>query len=604
MSGERSKQDIKIMLFVSKLFIPSLRGIQKSFIDKNWLIHYSGCSLRLLGEFMQPELKVRKILGRTYLNENRLAEALDVFIQILKDYPDDLETLLILGGCYLAGGDGKTARNLYLRAQQLDPSNKTIERQIMLAEEMVDVELADSIPTDMESVSRLLQRLTGESKAVDERDILQAANLLDKIINSESPAELVSAHLDEIDGLLQALIEVNIRQARADGRTDIADGLQNLQLNIDYQLVAKDSHKTSQHNPDSQLESSLPANLLMLLPDIEHRSNRMALLKSAMESFGCRVTEKTEFVSGRDPEPDLVITSNPHTNPVLIKSLSMLSTKGIPILLDLDTNFKDQPVSHSEYARTGLSTQARSNDFALAISLADLISVPSWSLASTLSDLSDRVFVIPDGWSRQNKLWAKAPAPHNMVNIGWVSTSGELEDIMLIRRYITRVIREFPNTRVVIIGNPQAYRLFDNLPENRRMYIPLVAHEEFPYLLSQLDVLVVPLQNSPYNLSTPDTILMQAGARCIPWISSSVPSFSDWSEGGILIESIDDEWHLSLRHLIMDAELRTKLGKAGRDAARTREMENVSKLWLEAVSLLTTKNKLSLQKMETVKNTI
>src|SRR5690349_20301362 len=120
---------------------------------------------------MQPELKVRKILGRTYLNENRLAEALDVFVQILKDYPDDLEALLVLGGCYLAGGDGKTARSLYLRALQLDPNNKTIERQIMLAEEITEADVDDSISTDVESVSRLLQRLTGDTKAVEESDI-------------------------------------------------------------------------------------------------------------------------------------------------------------------------------------------------------------------------------------------------------------------------------------------------------------------------------------------------------------------------------------------------------------------------------------------------
>jgi tetratricopeptide (TPR) repeat protein len=156
---------------------------------------------------MQPELKVRKILGRTYLNENRLPEALDIFIKILMDYPDDLETLLILGGFYLAGGDGKTAKSIFLRAQQLDPENKTIERQIAMAEEMQIGDAAEPAPTDLEAVTRLLQRLTGQTKVINENDITQAATLLDKIINSDNPADLVSRHLDEIDDLLLALIE-------------------------------------------------------------------------------------------------------------------------------------------------------------------------------------------------------------------------------------------------------------------------------------------------------------------------------------------------------------------------------------------------------------
>src|SRR5690349_10554402 len=99
---------------------------------------------------MQPELKVRKILGKTYLNENRLAEALDIFIKLLVDYPDDLETLLILAGFYLAGGDGKTAKSLYVRAQQLDPQNPMIERQIVMADEMTENgnTVAEPVPTD------------------------------------------------------------------------------------------------------------------------------------------------------------------------------------------------------------------------------------------------------------------------------------------------------------------------------------------------------------------------------------------------------------------------------------------------------------------------
>ena len=195
---------------------------------------------------MQPELKVRKILGRTYLNENRLSEALDIFIKILLDYPDDLETLLILGGFYLAGGDGKTAKSIFLRAQQLDPENRTIERQIAMAEEMQIDNVAEPVPTDLEAVTRLLERLTGKTKVISEDDIMRAAVLLDKIINSDTPAELVSKYLDEIDDLLLALIEVNVRQARADGHVEIAEALHNLQQNIDYQLVIKQEDKLSQ----------------------------------------------------------------------------------------------------------------------------------------------------------------------------------------------------------------------------------------------------------------------------------------------------------------------------------------------------------------------
>ena len=532
---------------------------------------------------MQPELKVRKILGKTYLNENRLADALDVFSKILMDYPDDIETLHILGNFYLASGDGKTAKKIYMRALQLDPANKVIQRQVNLAEEMGDTGLEEPIPTDLPAVSRLLQRLTGKTQVISEADIVRAAELLEKIINSESPAELVASHLDEIDELIPALVELNIRQAYADGRPELAESLRALQLNIDYQLTAREEASSLTDGSRDLPNPHFDGNILFLLPDLEKKSNRIALLKSTLESLGCRISERREYLSSRDVRPDVVITSNPHLNPALVENLSGLSNTGVPIILDLDTDFEKQPISHPEYNTKGLGTRARSNAYTTALSLAHTVTVSSEVNANSMRNLVENVCTIPDGWSNQNKLWKKDPPPRNTINIGWMGTNGQLEDLLLVRRFIIRIIREFQNTRVVIIGNPQAYRLFENLPDNRRMYLPEVAHEEFPYLLSQVDILLIPLRCTPYNLSLPDTLLMEAGAKGIPWVASSIPSFQRWQKGGVISEALD-EWHLNIRHLVMDEELRSRLGSEGRSAAEAREMKQTGKLWLEMIN--------------------
>lgn len=539
-----------------------------------------------IGDAMQPELKVRKILGKTYLNENRLADALDVFSKILMDYPDDVETLHILGNFYLASGDGKTAKKIYIRALELDPTNKVIQRQVNLAEEMGDTGLEEPIPTDLPAVARLLQRLTGKSQIISENDIVRAAELLDKIINSESPADLVASHLDEIDELLPALIELNIRQAYADGRPELAESLRGLQLNIDYQLSAKEDEASLADSQQDHFNSHFNGNILFLLPDLERKSSRMTLLQSALESFGCGVSEKREYVPNRDPKPDVVITSDPHLNPMLLESLSTLSNGNVSIILDLDADFEKQPISHPEYNTKGLGTRARSNAYSSAISLARIVTVPSATHADSLKNLVENVCVIPNGWSNKNKLWQKEPSQRNTINLGWYGTDGQLEDLVLIRRFIIRILREFHNTRVVVIGNPQGYRLFDGLPENRRMYLPAVSHEEFPYQLGQVDVLLVPLRNTPYNLSLPDTLLVEAGAKGIPWVASSIPSFHRWQRGGVISEALD-EWHLNMRHLIMDEELRRRLGKDGRSAAEAREMKQIGKLWLEMINQIT-----------------
>lgn len=533
---------------------------------------------------MDPELKVRKILGKTYLNENRLSDALEVFSKILVDYPDDVETLHILGNFYLASGDGKTAKKIYLRAQQLDPKNYVIQRQIDLADELCDSGIEEPIPTELPAVSRLLQRLTGRKQSIPEEDIMRAAELLDKIVHSDSPAMLVAKHLDEIDELMPALIELNIRQANLDGHPELAESLRTLQVNIGLQLSARDDPAPEPSpNFQSQSQPGYNSNILLLSPVVGKLSARMSLLKSILESFGCNVEEKREYFPERENRPDVVIAGNPHVNPAMVESMTSASAAGIPIILDLDTDFEKQPISHPEYNTKGLGTPARSNAYTSAISLANMVTVPAEAQAESLMKLAGNVNVIPDGWSHMNDQWQKESQPRNTINIGWLGTSGQLEDLVLIRRFIVRIIREFANSRIVLIGNPQSYRLFDSLPENRRLYLPAVDHNEYPYLLGQLDILLVPLRNTPFNITLPDTILMEAGAKGIPWIASSIPSFRHWQRGGVIANS-PDEWHLNLRHLVMDAELRRKLGQDGRNAARFREMIQVGKLWLEAIN--------------------
>ncbi len=536
---------------------------------------------------MQAELKVRKIIGRTYLNENRLAEALDIFSKILLDYPEDLETLLILGNCYLASGDGKTAKNLFVRAQKLHPDNTHILRQIKMAEEIEeDSGIEEPTPTDLEAVARMLQRLTGDVRKVDEKDVVRAAFLLDKIINSDYPARLVADHLDEIDELMPALVELNIRQAHADGKPELVQALRALQQNIDHQLVAKDGDLTRDAAASQPALPAFKGHVLILYPYPEEKSHRMQLIKSALDAQKISVSELGEYLPSRDRRPDVVITSNPHTNPRLLDSLSALSAAGIPVLLDLDTDFEKQPVTHQDYNTTGLGTQNRGSAYTAMLPLASMVSVTSEVQAASMKGMINRVAVIPDGWSNKNELWEKNAAIRQSINLGWAAPNGQLEDLAMIRRFIVRIIREFPNTRITIIGSPQAYRLFESLPEHRRMYLPLVSKDEYPYLLSQLDVLMIPLRNTPFNLSLPDTAVMEASAKGIPWLASPIPSFRRWSSGGVISESLN-EWHLNLRHLVMDRELRANLSKSGKSAAKPREMGSLSRTWLEIIQQIT-----------------
>jgi tetratricopeptide (TPR) repeat protein len=528
------------------------------------------------------ELEIRKGLGRSYLNTNRLDAALETYACILQDYPQDMESYVILGDCYLAEGNGSTAAKLYTRALKLAPGDTEVARRLALAhaEEAIPNNLAGGPEPEKDnaanpdSVARLLQRMLNQPGPVSETDVARAAEILQSVIRSPHPALTVAQHLHEIDSLLPALLELNIRQARTDGRPDLARALQNLLDNIQFQIADQPGSPLSAVQP-------VPAALrvLFLAPPGEELPPRLALPAEALSALGHQTTMATEFPREALNEFDVVVAHRPHCDPDLLEGLAACSAAGIPFLLDLDLNFEEMPLNDPGYHALGLGTLARSKAYTAALLLAEKISVPSLSLAASLQAAGYPAQVISDGWSQGNDLWEK-PAPHrHTLNLGWVSNPGQIEDLALIRRIIVRVLREFPHTRLVIGGSPQAYQLFDNLPESRRLYLPSVSYEDYPYLLGQVDIFLAPLRNIPFNRAASDRWQVEAGVRRIPWVASPVPAAVAWGAGGLLANDLD-EWHAHLRHLIQDSDLRVALGRSGRQQAETREISHLSGEWL------------------------
>lgn len=527
------------------------------------------------------DLKFRKIMGRTYLHQNDLEAALEVYSNILRDYPQDIDALLVIGNLYLASGDSLTAQALYQQALEFDPTNLAVRRQYDLAAAESPTGEAETNPLSSGALGRLLQRLIGKPPQLTDHAIEKAARLLDLIIHSESPAEQVALHLEEIDDLLPALLELNVRQAELDGRADLAEGLRALQQNI---LLQKQAEQEEEKLTLEQGGGALAfhGKVLILVPDTENLSGRVTLLAEAIEQHGGRVQISGAFEVQGAGCADIVIASNPHADPSLLETLAALAAYNVPILVDLDTDFENLPVSHPLYGKLGLNSPSRARGYTASLFLASRVIVNSQALAEAMCGAGHPARYIPDTWNRKNPLWEQRSSIRSTFNLGWMGNPGQMEDLAMVRRAVLRILREFPQTQVVIIGDMAAYRLFDALPESRRVYLPSLPASEHPYLLSQVDLLLVPLRNQPFYQTVSDTPLLEAGARGIPWVASPAPAFRDWGEGGVLVESLE-EWHQVLRQLVLDAEYRQNLAHAGRLAALRREVSRTGRLWLQAI---------------------
>lgn len=183
--------------------------------------------------------KVRKMLAHSYLREGRCAEALSVYLDVLKESPDDPEVLLVLGNLYLAASSSMTAYCLYNRVLELDPENLIALRQHAAAGRQSSGSCEEILPTTNDSLARLAARLEAVVDLTVLEEIRCAADMMEKGF-VDNRQETVSTALDQnMQQLMPALIEMNIREAREAGLLDLAESLRSMQINIAHQAESQ-----------------------------------------------------------------------------------------------------------------------------------------------------------------------------------------------------------------------------------------------------------------------------------------------------------------------------------------------------------------------------
>ena len=544
------------------------------------------------------KLAAQKADGRAFLNASQYDQALGTYARILMEHPEDVDSYLFMGDCYLAEGDANTALLLYSQALINDPQDETVRKKVRVARQQclqawnadsdlrkLDILREETIPSNPDTVAGVMQRMTAAEAPVQEEDVQRASKLLEDIIHNPRPAHIVAQRLQEIDNLVPALLELNIRQAQADGRPDVARLLQHLLANIKAQIAFQDGWDGI-HSPaleGSPVTESRKLRALVLGPEDGDAAMTVWMAFNVLARYHIEAELACEVSRECVGQYDLVIALRPHTHPSMMEAILNCAAAKVPVILYLDVDFEKIPLDHPDYEHAGLWSPERAKAYSTALLLADAICVPSQTMADSLRSLGYPVHVVPDGWMPYDEDRGKHPLSRSTLNLGWIGSPGQVEDVSHIRRIILRVLREFPFVNLVISGDPQVFQLFDSIPESRRLYLPVVSPEDQPHLLEQIDILLVPLRNTPFNDSLSDRRLVEASVHGIPWVASPIPAHVAWKAGGLVANTLD-EWHTHLRQLIQDSDLRSLLSWTGRELAKTRTPAQLGSLWVEVIN--------------------
>jgi glycosyltransferase involved in cell wall biosynthesis len=288
-----------------------------------------------------------------------------------------------------------------------------------------------------------------------------------------------------------------------------------------------------------------------------------------------------EVISGNVPifkmlHYDVTICERPFMD--ICRFIKMAVEAGRKVIIDMDDDFYSIPPENPAYKSLGKGNAAYISVLKEAITVASGLVVASPEL---IGRYGREATVIPNCYNEENVLWSKPHPKRDKVNIGWVGTATHREDMLLVKDALMKLAGEREDVKVVIGGDYEIFKLFYDLPEHKKLFIPYAPYEQYPAFYYNLDILVAPLIDNNFNRAKSDIKLVEAGAAGIPYICSDIPMYHDyWKQygGGWLCGP--DAWYNLLLAMVEKKTERFNIGMQGLDSVvMNRQSNNLTSKW-------------------------
>ncbi len=507
--------------------------------------------------------------GISLLRLGRLPDALTEFQHAARLAPDNPEALNNLGFASALNGQAQAAETAFMAALDRDPEHGAAIRN--LAQLYLDLDRLQ------EGVGLLVSRVRSVPDDADALHLL--GTCYEEVDDVESARALfrqaVVLRPEEVE-FQTALARVSPARPEAVlARPGLSDKLSRLKAAA--QPVQTMAQPAASGAPALQTKTAAVA---FYGTGEQSDATRLAVPANALADLRHRV-KLTRTPDAKDLKDfDVMVFSRPHLSPELMHHLKQARAAGKVVIVDMESDPRGLAVDHPRRAYLA-SAEALAN-LDLALSEADLVTVPTEYLAAALQTRCRRVSVAPSGWSPANAWWTKPGPAHDGVVLGWVGDPSQDRDLLEIAPALHQVLHTRPEARIAIAGSPSAYQAFDDVTEARKLFLPMVAADDFPFLLAHFDVLLAPVRERCLASLGSDQRLMEAGARGLPWVASPAPAWTTWPGGGEFCAT-ESDWVSQIERLIDDAALRDRLQQAGRAIARSRSADMIGTRWQQMI---------------------
>jgi len=475
-------------------------------------------------------------LGACFLQLDRVEEAIPWFLQVCDLSPDSPEAFGNLGVAYAFQGNLPEAERAFRTSIDVDTEHR---------------------PSWMNLSQILLQQ---DDRLMEGVEILAALVRADP---NDVEAILLLAHCYEEGGDPSSACELYEHILSIDPRHSAAvDGLKRLRSRDIHRIASTDHLSKLAALKQQPADRYPPSSIILAARPGLAETYRLEPAAAHLREAGLTVKTAAALEPDDVVQAEVILFHDPFKGETFLPAIKASLEAGKQVIFDFTTPPLEAPLNGNR------------ETFKHWIKQAHALTTSAPPVAKELETLHETVILLPPCWTSENPFWAKDPPTHVGVRPGLVSAYASPESMQNVAGCLQHALMQNPDSRLILIGSFEDVAHLEGVPKEGIHLLPPGDVNDFPYQLSQMDILLLPDRQHPYTMQAK----MHAGILRIPWLAFGSPQSTAWEAGGI-VAGDGDEWANHLLQLMDEPALRTELGRLGYEKACDYRIETAGASW-------------------------
>lgn len=314
----------------------------------------------------------------------------------------------------------------------------------------------------------------------------------------------------------------------------------------------------------------------MSLPYSNFTTNEVDIFHNCLKAFTQPMIDElaekmglTLDTKGTEKEYDVFVFQRVFDKFVTL-AMAYLRDKGKIVVQDMDDDFLDIPKDNPAWLWMHPMNPDRAHDITVmkqSLAVSSLVTVTTKRLQTKLSQFNENVEIIGNYIDINNYPEIKREKKRRIV-VGWCGSITHVGDLKIVKDALERLAHD--HTQVVVgIGGDQRVFYSLNIADSQKIYYPEVSMENYPKMVQNFDIGIVPLADNEFNKCKSNLKGKEMMACSLPVVASNTPDYVDLIDEGVdgFIADYGKRFYPLLEKLVLDQDLRLKMSENARRKA-------------------------------------